>query len=92
MRKEVKIMIEQAITINSGVRTHTFSKRTEVPAPQAGMEIVKFHGQGRLISARGEGEPVNKAGFTPTQEQELLQMEAERIESIRETLAQEMQS
>lgn len=80
-------MIEQAITINSGVRSHTFSRLTEIPAPQDGMEIVKFHGEARQISARVAGEPVNNAGFTPAQEKELLQMEAERLESVREALA-----
>ena len=73
---------------NSEGLRYRFPKGMELPIPPDGMELTKFHGEPRFITAREEGEPVSKAGFTQSQEQDLLHMEAERLLEVRLQLEQ----
>ena len=60
-------------------REHKFPKGLEIAAPQ-GKELAKFHNNIAFISlAKGE-EVVNKAGFTPSQVDELQALEVARVQ------------
>lgn len=58
--------------------TYQFPKGLEVAAPE-GKVAVKFHGNIAYISEAVKGEKLNKAGYTPPQVDDLLQLESARI-------------